>query len=203
MRRRRRDRPNLGPVMKEVGALSVPLALLLVVTASGFAWAGQAMHEWAQMRDRQWALSQCVARVSIRTALRLNRVRRLSQGMQVTRAALLVAVEPSLRASLQATLQLLATGVRTEELAWTAESASWLTGRGCGGITRAIAQPFPVRPWASSPPDPLGPQPPEWRNDHALCFRIWSPPRQGRAWVLFKGGRWQAQWRPASGPSSS
>lgn len=194
----------IGASMTERGALSIPMALLLCVAAIGFSATWRTFQSWHEIRDRQLGLDECVTKNALETAARLNRVRKLDSGIRATRAALWVAVEPSIRASLSATLQALGAWVRVEEAAWASASALWLLRRGCGNLRSSLPRPYPQKPWINEPPDPIGPRPLTWKEQHGLQIQLLALPRSSRAWVVRRSGRWSAQWRPASPrPSSS
>lgn len=198
----RNHRAQRSPRINEGGAVSLPLAVLVLVCALGFGGTTLALHEWREQRDRQWALSVCVATNARQVSARLNRVRKLDVAIRATRVALLAAVEPGLRASLLATLQALGLSLRAEEVAWSAAQGLWLVRRGCGDVAGTLPQPYPEKPWHTPPPDPVGPRPPEWSPTHALPIRLWAPPRASRAWVVQVNRRWRAQWRPLGSGTS-
>ena len=188
--------------MSERGTLSLPMALALSAAAAGFYGSWRTLHEWREKRDHQLLLDGCVAEQAQGMSRRLNRVQRLDQGIRLTRAALLVALEPGTRASLMATLETLGQLVHAEELAWNATAVSWLLRRGCGKLAQALPRPYPREPWRTEPPDPLGTRPLRWKENHELLLQIARPPRTSRAYVV-REGRWKAQWRNNSNGSGS
>jgi hypothetical protein len=186
----------------ELGAVSVPLALVMVVAF--VAWVGlwQAMRDWRKVRDQQMALDECVSQQAKKSAQQLNRLKRIDQGIQAARAALVLAIEPSARATLMATLQTLGAWAQAEDVAWKAQAASWILRRGCGKAARAIPLPFPEAPWTLDPPDALGARPLRWSETHALEIQNRAGTRFSRAWIVRRDHQWHAQWRRHTGPSS-
>ncbi len=201
--RRRRGTSATVRLRSERGALSMPLLLILCVAFLSYFWIWSHLANWREIRDRQLLLDECVGKQARSLAYRLQRMDRLNQTVRATRAALLVTIEPTTRASLTSLLWVQYGWLQGEHLRWNTDAILWLARRGCGEVKRALPQPYPTNPWTIEAADPIGPRPFRWKGEpHALfTLRLIALPRSARAYVFLRNRSWQSSYqKPRASP---
>ncbi len=191
--------------MNERGVLHFPLAAALGIAAIvGLSLLG-ALWKWRKVTEAQLRIDRCVAETALSLKDRLAELESANDEIRIIRAALLVDVEPSSRATLTAALNLEVARQEMIRSSWETRRITWLAQRGCDGRFD-VAHPLPAMPWTRDPPDSIGPKPLRWTGSEPkrMELRLSHYRRRSAARVekrekegihdLSIKAKWRAKW---------
>lgn len=178
---RRQARPRIFTDSR--GALSLPLALMLMSTTFAAFGTWGLMHHWNNLTALQLRLDRCVGEAALDLRATLKRIEFENVSLRALRAAQALA-DIEAPGSLVPEITALAEAQDAEIFRWKARQAAWMLAHGCDGQPD-LPSPLPSMGWDPRlPPDTDGPQALVWSgSEKRLVFQLNHPPRAAAAVV--------------------